>query len=117
MLQDFEANYFIERSGLASEIVEIPSLEVQARRVCPLVLDQKVPCFLHLLLFKIDGHNTRTALVCQPGKVPVTATSVQHLARPVLPETAQGGTITGVQIETRVKKIPDPVTNSGIRND
>jgi hypothetical protein len=30
MLQNFEANYFIERSGLAGEIVEIPSLEVQA---------------------------------------------------------------------------------------
>jgi hypothetical protein len=80
MLQNLKTNYFIELSGLAGEIVKIPSLEVQSRRVCPLVHDQELPRFLHLLLLEVHGNNTGPALICQPGKVPIATASVEHVS-------------------------------------
>ena len=50
MLQHFEANDFIECPSLPSQIVKIASFELQTGRVRPFVPDQKVPCFLYLLL-------------------------------------------------------------------
>ena len=96
MLQHLEANDFIKCPSLPGQIVEIASFEAQPRRIRPLVRDQEVLCFLHLLLLVVHGHNARSALVGQPGEIPIPAASVKYVSGPGLPETAQRSTITSV---------------------
>jgi hypothetical protein len=111
MLQDFETDYFIECSGFAGEIVKIPLLELQARRICPFVADQEVPCLLHLLWFKVNSHHTGPTSICEPGKIPIATTGVQHIPSAALPEMAERGPITSVQVEAWIEKISDFVTD------
>ena len=96
MLQHFKADDFIKCPSLVRQIVKIVLFEPQARRVCPFVNDQKVACFEHLLLHVIHRYDTRAGLICQPGEIPVPATSIQYVAGPGLPEMAQRSTVTRV---------------------